>query len=432
MNRPLDKNPFPNPQIHVHVKSGAAHLANTHKAVTVAVTVATVSTAQADERIGGDVKGSATAKKGLLRSIGERLTRPRVGRRESAKDKQSTKIADTGNVDDDEYQSPYRVEAKNTFESLNQDSSDQKRKEIEEALAKIHEPLQQYTVLFGAMKEAENDPSLSEDKKRALKNTLNEMMTDLVHRDKAGVRKGFRESAESSPVAASLEASQKVGALGEALRDIRFSVGARAKGGVDENLSPMVVAKAVLKNFGAAHAEEGLASVCSRLMPGLRNISAINTAAYALTMSDAVNFSIVRTGFKIAKDLKRDLMDKAKVLSKQHYIETATILFTASEQGWGRGKGIQLVNQIVDLKTAPPRMRAAAYTVIRNAVDLMPPTAWPQDKQSGRKDLLEDLDRQVFGAHGEIPPLTTKAERKEEEWRNMYAAGRAPTLPNRA
>ncbi len=167
-------------------------------------------------------------------------------------------------------------------------------------------------------------------------------------------------------------------------------------------------------------------------MTGLNNFSEINMAAYKLTISDAIVFSITRTGFKIAKNLRRDLADtKIGVLSKLHYVEIAVILVTAAEQGWGKGKGIQLVNQLVDLKNVTPRIRARVYTEVRDAVNLMPPTAWPTDKFSSRKELLEDLDRQVFGAHAEIPPLTTKAERKEEEWRNMYATGRAPTLPNR-
>lgn len=119
------------------------------------------------------------------------------------------------------------------------------------------------------------------------------------------------------------------------------------------------------------------------------------------------------------------------VLSPLHYAEIAELLLTAAERGWGKGKGMQLVTQIADLKGVNPRTRARIYTLVRDAMNKLPVTAWPRERMSARKELLEDLDRMVFEAHEEIAPLTTKAERREEEWRNTWAAGRTPTLPDR-
>jgi hypothetical protein len=361
------------------------------------------------------------------RSLNERVTRQSAGGRRQASEKSLSLSRGLTSLEDDDDAFPYRVAARDTFDSMLRDDSQKTREAVIAALAKIHEPLQQYTVLFGAMKEVERQTDLSDDKKRSLKNAFNEMMTNLVNRDRSGIRKGLAEGAESSPVAARIEAAAANRGVSRGLRDIRFKIGATAKGGVDEQLTAMVMLKALLKNVGAYYLEEALDSVCSRLMPGLRSFSAIKETAYFLTVSDAIAFSLARSGLKIARDFKRDLMEKSGLLCKSHHAEIAVLFFTAAEQGWGKGKAIHLVNQLIDLKAVAALTRAQAFTAVRNAADMLPLMAWPADKQSTRIDLLEDLDRQVFSAYADIPPLTTMAERKEEEWRNLYAAGRAPT-----
>ena len=384
------------------------------------------------QRIGVTFKGTGH-KKPLGQPIADRVLRQGIGNRRSASEKSRSPTGDSSifGEDEDEDAFPYRVAARSTLDSMMQDSSEKNREEIKQALARIHEPLQQYTVLFGALKEIDYRTDLSPDQKRSLKNAFNEMMTDLVNSERSGIRKGLREGAESSPVSAKMDAVRTSRGLSDGLRDIRFKIGARAKGGIDEELTAMVMAKTLIKNVGAAYVEEAMSSVCARLMPGLRKLSAIREAAYVLTMSDAITFSIARTGFKAAKDLKRDLVDKTGILCRLHYVEAAVILFTATEQGWGKGKALQLVNQLVDLKNATPHTKAKVYTLIRHAIDMLPIMAWPHEKVSHRIDLLEDMDRQVATAYAEIPLLTTKAERKEEEWRDLFAAGRAPILTDR-
>lgn len=381
------------------------------------------------QRVGVTIKGS-WHKKLPGRSITDRVLRQPISirRRRSFSDKSSPLADENDLLEDDGDTLPYRVAARSTLDSMLADDSEAKREEIKEALAQLHEPLQQYTILFGAMKEVDSRPDIGSEKKQALKNALNEMMTDLVNRDRNGVRKGLREGEESTPVATKLEAARIIRGVSTNLRDIRFKIGARAKGGVDEELTAMTMAKALLKNVGPTYVEEALNSVCSRLMPTLRTLSKINETAYALTMSDAMAFSIARAGFKIARDFKRELVDKTGILCKLHHVEVAVILLMAAEQGWGKGKALQLVNQLVELKDTEPLTKAKAYTLVRDALNMLPITAWGQEKLSSRMDLLEDMNRQVSGAHDQIPLLTTKAERREEEWRNLYAAGRAPTL----
>ena len=378
--------------------------------------------------VGGHRKGGLH-KKPHGRTIGDRILRP-SRRRSSSLDKSSSTAGDSDSgilADEDDDAFPYRVAARDTLESMMQDDSEEKREEILKSLAKAHEPLQEFTILFGAMKQIDRRTDISEEKKQSLKNGLNEMMTDLVNRERSGIRKGLCEGAESSPVAEKIDTVLKSRKLTTGLRDLRFKIGARVKGGVDEELTALVMAKALLKNVGAAYAEEAMESVCARLMPGLRTFSPVRAPAYQLTVSDSIIFSIARSGFKIAKDLKRDLVDKTGVLCKLHHVEAAVILFTAAEQGWGKGRGVYLVNQLVDLKNALPLTRANVYTAIRNATDMLPIATWPAERMSSRLELLRDLDQQVSSAHDEVPLLTTAAERKEEEWRNLYAAGRAPT-----
>lgn len=382
------------------------------------------------QRIGVTFKGTGH-KKLLGQPIADRVLRQGIGNRRSTSEKSRSFTDDTGIFDEEEDAFPYRVAARSTLDSMMRDNSEKNREEIKQALARIHEPLQQYTVLFGALKEIDYRTDLSPDEKQSLKNAFSEMMTDLVNRDRSGIRKGLHEGAESSPVSAKMDAVRTGRGLSDGLRDIRFKIGARAKGGIDEELTAMVMAKTLIKNVGAPYVEEAMDSVCSRLMPTLRKLSAIKEAAYFLTRSDAAAFCIAKTGFKVAKDLKRDLVDKTGILCRLHHVEAAVILFTAIEQGWGKGKALQLVNQLVDLKNAAPFTRAKVYTVIRDATDMLPIMAWSLEKLSHRTDLLEDMDRQVSAAYAEIPLLTTKAERKEEEWRNVFAAGRAPTLVDR-
>lgn len=381
------------------------------------------------ERLGGRHHKGAWNKKLPGRPIGDRLRRVGVKNRRSVSEKSSSS-ADVGHDDEDDF--PYRVAARSALDSMLEDDSEEKREEIREALAKLHEPLQQYTILFGAMKEVDARTDLSDDQKESLKNTCNEIMTDLVNRERTGIRAGLREDAESSPVTAKLNSALASRGVTTKLRDLRFKIGARAKDGVDEELTAMVIAKALLKNAGGPYAEEAMDSICARLMPALRTFSPTMEAAYLLTLSDAMAFSIVRSGFKVARELKRELVDKAKVLCKLHHVEAAVVLFMMAEQGWGRGKGLQLVNQLVDLKNTTQLTKAKVYTIVRNAADMLPIATWPYEKLSSRSELLEDLDRQVLNAYYAIPPLTTKAERVEEEWRNLYAAGRSPTPPRRS
>jgi len=427
MNSPI-KNPFFPNQNQVHVKGPAQPLPQAKH-----VEVQTLARGTIDARAGADSKLIGQGRM-QDRSLGERRSGPRTTtqRRGSAQEKgrsQVSAFASAEEEDESEDSFPYRQAAKSMVKSLLEDSSRKGREKLEEALAKTYAPLEEFTVLFGAMKEIEKREDKTPKEKKQLKNALDEMMTSLVHRERSGVRKGLRETAEVSPVTAAFETAQRTRGYSQTLREIRFKVGARASGGIDEELTSLVVVKAVLKNFGAAYAEEALESICSRLMAGLRVLSRTKVPAYALTVSDATVFSIVRTGFKICRDLKRDMVAKADVLSPLHPVEMAVVMFSASEYGWSKGKAIQFVNQIANVKDREPLTRAKLCMEVRRAVDAMPVTAWPPEKFAARKELLEDFDRLAIDAYSEIPPLTTKEERREEEWRVLLAGGRAPTEP---
>ncbi|WP_170304385.1 hypothetical protein [Duganella radicis] len=358
------------------------------------------------------------------RPLGERLTRPRVGQRPAQEKSASAAGGEASAFDDDETEFPYRVAARGTLDSMLEDDSQRNREEIMQALARMPEPMQQFTVLFGAMKEVERRDDLAPDRKLELKHAFSEMMTDLVNRDRGGIRSALREGAEASPVAATIDAARVSRGMSGERHEIRFKIGARAPGGVDEQLTAMVMVKTLLKNVGPAYAEEAMDSVRTRLMQGLRSFSAVNGPAYMLTYSDATAFAMAKTSFHIAADLKRELVGAAGLLCRLHHVEVASVLLTAAEQGWGKGKAAHLVGQLVTLKQVEEAVAARACLAIRRAVQQLSSLAWPAERAASQKDLLEDLLLMVhkYHDHDTTTPLTKQAARKEKEWLSALAA----------
>jgi hypothetical protein len=153
---------------------------------------------------------------------------------------------------------------------------------------------------------------------------------------------------------------------------------------------------------------------------------------YWLTMSDASAFTVVQSCIRVATELRRDLADKAEVLSTHHPVDIAVILLSAAELSWGKGKGTQLAGQIVNLDKCGAVRKATAYKIIRQAISQLPLTLWGPEKMSSRRELLDELEKNAFGAMAEVPLLTTKAEKREQEWRDAIAAMRKKDEKQRA
>lgn len=142
---------------------------------------------------------------------------------------------------------------------------------------------------------------------------------------------------------------------------------------------------------------------------------------YWLTMSDASAFTLVRSSVTLAEALRRDLAEKLKVVAEPSPAEIATVLLTAAEAGWGKGKANQLITQIIGGGKPPGEQRGGICLCLRDTLAQLPLTLWPQDKLPARRELLEELARQVNLAHADVPALPTRDEIREQEWRDQIA-----------
>jgi hypothetical protein len=153
----------------------------------------------------------------------------------------------------------------------------------------------------------------------------------------------------------------------------------------------------------------------------LRNNPQRSMGRYWLTMSDASAFTLVRSSVTLAEALRRDLAEKLKVVAEPSPVEIATVLLTAAEAGWGKGKANQLISQIIGSHKPDTEQRGGICLFLRDTLAQLPLTLWPQDKLPARRELLEELARQVSLAHADVPTLPTRDEIREQEWRDQIA-----------
>lgn len=146
---------------------------------------------------------------------------------------------------------------------------------------------------------------------------------------------------------------------------------------------------------------------------------------YWLAMSDAAAFSIVRSALKSAAALRAAIAEQVHVVSTLESPDIAVMLLTAGEAGWGKGKAGHLMAEVADLKGHDYLSRAKAWALLRDAVAELPTTVWSQEKLPLRRELIDELERQVRAARDEQAPLPSKVELREQTWRDSVAnAGR--------
>ncbi|EJN02958.1 hypothetical protein PMI40_02911 [Herbaspirillum sp. YR522] len=124
------------------------------------------------------------------------------------------------------------------------------------------QPIQRYQVLFEALQELE-EKDMPSRKKNGIRRALNTMMSRLADQHPVELRRALQESDE---IVATLEAMSDD--MPTSVRDLRFLIGAKAKGNIDTPLSPLTVLKALIKNFGAAKCVQAMMSLRSRMMAG--------------------------------------------------------------------------------------------------------------------------------------------------------------------
>ncbi|UWE18933.1 hypothetical protein [Herbaspirillum huttiense] len=145
---------------------------------------------------------------------------------------------------------------------------------------------------------------------------------------------------------------------------------------------------------------------------------------YWLTMSDASAFTLVRSSIAIADELRVTLSDKEKLLITQSSAELAVLMLTAAEAGWGKGKMAHLVSQMVDVRKLDNHGKGRVYLLIRDAMTRLPTMLWPQEKMQMRRELLEELTRQINLYQDDASSVATRDEIRERQWRESVLAMR--------
>jgi len=157
----------------------------------------------------------------------------------------------------------------------------------------------------------------------------------------------------------------------------------------------------------------------------LRNNPQRSMGRYWLAMSDASAFTLVRSSIAIADVFRRDLADQVHIVTHISAPEVAVQLLTAAEAAWGKGKATHLMAELADLRGLDCVTRARAWFLLRDAVASLPTTLWVQEKLAGRRELIDDIERQAHAARAETAPLPSKLEVQEQQWRETVMAQRA-------
>ncbi|NQE47014.1 hypothetical protein RB25_07535 [Herbaspirillum rubrisubalbicans] len=145
---------------------------------------------------------------------------------------------------------------------------------------------------------------------------------------------------------------------------------------------------------------------------------------YWLTMSDASAFTLVRSCIAIADALRVTLCEQEKLLIRQSSAELAVLLLSAAEAGWGKGKVAHLVSQMVEVRNLDNLAKGRVYLLIRDAMARLPMILWPPEKMQMRRELLEELTRQINLYQADVPAVMTRDEIRERQWRESLLAMR--------
>jgi len=164
----------------------------------------------------------------------------------------------------------------------------------------------------------------------------------------------------------------------------------------------------------------------------LRKNPSRSMGRYWLTMADSSAFTLVRSTIATAEALRRDLADKAHLTPKTGSADLAVILLSAAEAGWGKGKASQLVAQIVELSGPALKRKGHAYLLVRDAMAQLPLVLWPQDKLAVRRELLEELTRQLNLLQIDMTSNPSREELREQQWRDAVAGLRKAESRQRA
>lgn len=169
-------------------------------------------------------------------------------------------------LDDDDNNELFAPVAE-TLDILRDGTGQDRQEEVEALLARYFEPLQRYHVLFEALGKLEESP-LGNGKDVAVKNALNEMMSNLMERYPHEIRRALQETDDMVNALETMAGDELIGSGGPSNRELRFLIGAKSTGNFDAPLTPLTMLKAIIKNFGADKCVPALTSLRPRMMSG--------------------------------------------------------------------------------------------------------------------------------------------------------------------
>ena len=161
-----------------------------------------------------------------------------------------------------EEDSAFLAPVRDALDLLSEDCGRDSQEELEAQLERFFEPLQRYNVLFEALQQLENE-DIPARKKNFMRRALNSMMSRLMEKNPHEMRKALQETDELANAVDTMAED-----IPTSVRDLRFLIGAKSKGNSDVPLTPLVMLKALIKNFGADKCLGAMNGLRSRMMEG--------------------------------------------------------------------------------------------------------------------------------------------------------------------
>ncbi len=182
----------------------------------------------------------------------------------SAKRKSSSQRANTVDEEDIEY---VRIDAAmDALELLQDDTSRDRRTQLEESLNELFDVVGHYDVLAEALERLKDEP-IAPVKKIAIKNALEDMMTNLHEKHPHELRRGLQDR-DAMLTALQALSGDELGKRLVSTRELRQLIGDKQIGNEDFSLTPLTMLKALIKNFGVNKCMAVLTGLRSRMMIG--------------------------------------------------------------------------------------------------------------------------------------------------------------------
>lgn len=276
---------------------------------------------------------------------------------------------------------------------------------LQDHLEHAYDVLERHSLLRSARAEVEH-ADLDPLDKANLKDTLTEMLGDLMDVHGDVIRSGLKATASFESALGTMVSLSQAGSEldhADSIRELRAQFGAKGEAKFDAPLTPYELAESLQSKFGADNFSSALGDLRSKMSAEFRS----NPAGAAgprlwLSLSDAAAFNAVQTSFSIAGDLRRDLSERAGISPSLHQAGTSLALLNAAQTGASSAN--VMVGSIIGEQELSGFSKANAFMAIRHAINQMPVTFWSPELLSSRFALLDHCRNLAVDATGISTP----------------------------